>query len=122
MKHAKKFRGNEALLSGPAGGVVGIAKSCFDQEERTPLIGFDMGGTSTDVSRFDGKYDYLTETTIAGRPINVPMLNIATVAAIKHGNNKMTHAVNRVRHNRWNASCAESEHSMLHLPHWAPRY
>lgn len=81
LKHAKKFRGNEALLSGPAGGVVGIARSCFDEEDRTPLIGFDMGGTSTDVSRFDGKYDYLTETTIAGRPINVPMLNIATVAA-----------------------------------------
>lgn len=81
LKHAKKFRGNEALLSGPAGGVVGIARSCFDEGERIPLIGFDMGGTSTDVSRFDGKYDYLTETTIAGRPINVPMLNIATVAA-----------------------------------------
>lgn len=81
LKHAKKFRGNEALLSGPAGGVVGIARSCFDDEDKTPLIGFDMGGTSTDVSRFDGKFDYLTETTIAGRPINVPMLNIATVAA-----------------------------------------
>lgn len=81
LKHAKKFRGNEALLSGPAGGVVGIARSCFDEEDKTPLIGFDMGGTSTDVSRFDGKFDYLTETTIAGRPINVPMLNIATVAA-----------------------------------------
>lgn len=81
LKHAMKFRGNEALLSGPAGGVVGIARSCFDDEERTPLIGFDMGGTSTDVSRFDGRYDYLSETTIAGRPINVPMLNIATVAA-----------------------------------------
>lgn len=60
---------------------MGIARSCFDEKERTPLIGFDMGGTSTDVSRFDGKYDYLTETTIAGRPINFPMLNIATVAA-----------------------------------------
>lgn len=81
LKHAKKFRGNEALLSGPAGGVVGIATSCFDEEDRRPLIGFDMGGTSTDISRFDGRYDYLTETTIAGRPIHVPMLNIATVAA-----------------------------------------
>lgn len=81
LKQAKKFRGNEALVSGPAGGVVGIARSSFDEEARTPLIGFDMGGTSTDVSRFDGGYDYLTETTIAGRPINVPMLNIATVAA-----------------------------------------
>ncbi|KZL79982.1 hydantoinase b oxoprolinase [Colletotrichum incanum] len=81
LKAASKFRGNEALLSGPAGGVVGIARSCYDPEDGTPVIGFDMGGTSTDVSRYDGKYDYLTETSIAGRTITVPMLNIATVAA-----------------------------------------
>ncbi|KAK8074742.1 hypothetical protein PG997_009405 [Apiospora hydei] len=81
LKQAQKFKGNEALLSGPAGGVVGIARSCFDEVEGTPIIGFDMGGTSTDVSRFDGKYDHLTETTIAGRTIAVPMLNISTVAA-----------------------------------------
>ncbi|KAK8072524.1 hypothetical protein PG996_005872 [Apiospora saccharicola] len=81
LKEAQKFKGNEALLSGPAGGVVGIARSCFDEAEGTPIIGFDMGGTSTDVSRFDGKYDHLTETTIAGRTIAVPMLNISTVAA-----------------------------------------
>ncbi|KAI1636641.1 Hydantoinase B/oxoprolinase-domain-containing protein [Biscogniauxia mediterranea] len=81
LKQAHKFRGNEALLSGPAGGVVGIACSCHDSEDGTPIIGFDMGGTSTDVSRFDGKYDHLTETTIAGRTISVPMLNISTVAA-----------------------------------------
>ncbi|SPO04362.1 related to 5-oxoprolinase [Cephalotrichum gorgonifer] len=81
LKTARKFRGNEALVSGPAGGVVGIARSCFDADDGTPLIGFDMGGTSTDVSRFDGKFDYLTETNIAGRTISVPMLNISTVAA-----------------------------------------
>ncbi|RDW86038.1 putative 5-protein [Coleophoma crateriformis] len=81
LKQARKFKGNEALVSGPAGGVVGIAKSCYDAENGTPLIGFDMGGTSTDVCRFDGKYDYLTESTIAGRNITVPMLNIQTVAA-----------------------------------------
>ncbi|KAF9878263.1 hydantoinase B/oxoprolinase [Colletotrichum karsti] len=81
LKAATKFRGNEALLSGPAGGVVGIARSCYDPDDGTPVIGFDMGGTSTDVSRYDGKYDYLTETSIAGRTITVPMLNIATVAA-----------------------------------------
>lgn len=81
LKQAHKFRGNEALLSGPAGGVVGIAKSCYDPEDGTAVIGFDMGGTSTDVSRYDGKYDYVTEASIAGRTINVPMLNIATVAA-----------------------------------------
>ncbi|KAI1039304.1 hypothetical protein LB505_014299 [Fusarium chuoi] len=77
LKQSDKFRGNEALLSGPAGGVVGTAK-CFDVNEGTPLIGFDMGGTSTDVSRYDGNYDFLQQTTIAGRTINLSMLNIAT--------------------------------------------
>ncbi|KAF4336972.1 hypothetical protein FBEOM_9162 [Fusarium beomiforme] len=80
LKKADKFRGNEALLSGPAGGVVGTSK-CFDIDDGTPVIGFDMGGTSTDVSRYDGKYDFLRQTTIAGRTINLSMLNIATVAA-----------------------------------------
>jgi 5-oxoprolinase (ATP-hydrolysing) len=80
LKQADRFRGNEALLSGPAGGVVGTAK-CFDVDEGSPVIGFDMGGTSTDVSRYDGKYDFLQQTTIAGRTINLSMLNIATVAA-----------------------------------------
>ncbi|KAK1671812.1 Hydantoinase B/oxoprolinase-domain-containing protein [Colletotrichum godetiae] len=81
LKAASRFRGNEALLSGPAGGVVGIARSCHDPQDGTPVIGLDMGGTSTDVSRYDGKYDYLTDTSIAGRTITAPMLNIATVAA-----------------------------------------
>lgn len=81
LRQADKFRGNEALLSGPAGGVVGIARTCFDASEGTPVLGFDMGGTSTDVCRYDGKYDYLSETTVAGRKITTPMLNIATVAA-----------------------------------------
>lgn len=88
LKQARKFRGNEALLSGPAGGVVGIARACYDpfaadghDGPTTAVIGFDMGGTSTDVSRYDGKYDYVAEAALAGRTINVPMLNIATVAA-----------------------------------------
>ncbi|KAI9927070.1 hypothetical protein ASPWEDRAFT_33023 [Aspergillus wentii DTO 134E9] len=81
LRQAAKFRGNEALLSGPAGGVVGIARTCFDEDGKTPLLGFDMGGTSTDVCRYDGAYDYLTETTVAGRKITTSMLNIATVAA-----------------------------------------
>ncbi|OAG02596.1 uncharacterized protein CC84DRAFT_1150543 [Paraphaeosphaeria sporulosa] len=81
LRDAGRFGGNDALLSGPAGGVVGIAKSCYDAVDGTPIIGFDMGGTSTDVSRYDGHYDYLNETTIAGRNVTTPMLNIATVAA-----------------------------------------
>ena len=80
LKQADRFRGNEALLSGPAGGVVGTAH-CFDPDKGTPLIGIDMGGTSTDVSRYDGKYDFLRQTSIAGRTINLSMLNITTVAA-----------------------------------------
>ncbi|KAF4945616.1 hypothetical protein FGADI_11797 [Fusarium gaditjirri] len=80
LKQADRFRGNEALLSGPAGGVVGTAK-CFDVDDGTPVIGFDMGGTSTDVSRYDGKYDFLQQASIAGRTINLSMVNIATVAA-----------------------------------------
>lgn len=81
LKQAGRFKGNEALLSGPAGVVVGIAKSCFDSNTREPLIGFDMGGTSTDVCRFDGRYDFLMESRIADRTLNVPMLNFQTVAA-----------------------------------------
>lgn len=51
------FTGLRAVLSGPAGGVIGFSKTCFDESERTPLIAVDMGGTSTDVSRFDGELD-----------------------------------------------------------------
>ncbi|KAN0099009.1 putative 5-oxoprolinase [Hyaloscypha variabilis] len=81
LRPAQKFSGNEALLSGPAGGVVGIARSCYDRLEGTAIIGFDMGGTSTDISRHDGEYEHLMETTIAGRTIAAPMLSIQTVAA-----------------------------------------
>ncbi|CAG8950620.1 hypothetical protein HYFRA_00002829 [Hymenoscyphus fraxineus] len=81
LRQAQKFSGNEALLSGPAGGVVGIARSCYDEEEKSAIIGFDMGGTSTDISRYDGKYEHLMEAKIAGRTIATPMLSIQTVAA-----------------------------------------
>lgn len=76
-----KFSGLRAILSGPAGGVVGIANSCFDREEKTPVIGFDMGGTSTDVSRYDGKLEHTFENTIAGVTVMAPQLDINTVAA-----------------------------------------
>ncbi|KAJ9201029.1 hypothetical protein DTO164E3_3778 [Paecilomyces variotii] len=81
LRKAQKYTGNAALLSGPAGGVVGIARSCYNTRDSRALIGFDMGGTSTDVSRYDGKFDHIIESTIAGRKISTPMLNIATVAA-----------------------------------------
>ena len=69
------------MLSGPAGGVVGYARTCFELDERTPLIGFDMGGTSTDASRFDGEFAHILETTTAGVTIQSPQLDIETVAA-----------------------------------------
>ena len=60
------FGGHQAILSGPAGGVVGYAKTTFDSNSQTPLIGFDMGGTSTDVSRYDGHWEHVFETVTAG--------------------------------------------------------
>ncbi|ODV91949.1 hypothetical protein CANCADRAFT_538 [Tortispora caseinolytica NRRL Y-17796] len=74
--------GLRAILSGPAGGVVGYALTSFDEDVRKPVIGFDMGGTSTDVSRFgDGKFEHVFETTTAGITIQSPQLDINTVAA-----------------------------------------
>lgn len=73
--------GLHSILSGPAGGVVGYAATCYDEETKEPVIGLDMGGTSTDVSRFDGELDHVFETTTAGIPIHVPQLNINTIAA-----------------------------------------
>ncbi|PKK45367.1 hypothetical protein CI102_10285 [Trichoderma harzianum] len=77
----RKFSGLKAILSGPAGGVVGYAQTSWDEEEKRPIIGFDMGGTSTDVSRYAGVYDHVFETTTAGISIQSPQLDIHTVAA-----------------------------------------
>ncbi|MCO5610538.1 hypothetical protein L7F22_064777 [Adiantum nelumboides] len=76
-----KFSGHKAILSGPAGGVVGYARTTFGLETEKPLIGFDMGGTSTDVSRYAGSYEQVLETQIAGVIIQAPQLDINTVAA-----------------------------------------
>ena len=77
---AELFQGKDAILSGPAGGVVGMAET-----GRTAgfsrLIGFDMGGTSTDVSHFDGEYERAFETEVAGVRMRAPMMLIHTVAA-----------------------------------------
>ncbi|KAG9556318.1 hydantoinase B/oxoprolinase, partial [Aureobasidium melanogenum] len=71
-----------AILSGPAGGVVGYALTSYDPKTKTPVIGFDMGGTSTDVSRYgEGRYEHVFETTTAGVTIQSPQLDINTVAA-----------------------------------------
>ncbi|KAL6907019.1 Hydantoinase B/oxoprolinase domain-containing protein [Trichoderma evansii] len=77
-----KFTGLKAILSGPAGGVVGYAITSYDEETKIPVIGFDMGGTSTDVSRYgEGRYEHVFETTTAGVTIQSPQLDINTVAA-----------------------------------------
>lgn len=77
---ADRFVGKDSILSGPAGGVIGFSRVA--QAAGFPRsIGFDMGGTSTDVSRFDGKYELEFETRKAGVRVVAPMLAIETVAA-----------------------------------------
>uniref|UniRef100_K3WI67 5-oxoprolinase n=1 Tax=Globisporangium ultimum (strain ATCC 200006 / CBS 805.95 / DAOM BR144) TaxID=431595 RepID=K3WI67_GLOUD len=85
MKH---FHGHRAILSGPAGGVVGYARTTRPPGETASsnvpppaVIGFDMGGTSTDVSRFDGKFEHVLESVTANVPVRAPQLDIQTVAA-----------------------------------------
>lgn len=77
---ATAFEGKDAVLSGPAGGIVGAAKS-GERAGVTHLIGFDMGGTSTDVSHYAGQYERVLDTVVAGVRMTVPMMDIHTVAA-----------------------------------------
>jgi 5-oxoprolinase (ATP-hydrolysing) len=80
LAEAGQFRGKDAVLSGPAGGIVGMARmSQLAGFER--VIGFDMGGTSTDVSHFAGEYERVFTNRIAGVRLRAPMLDIHTVAA-----------------------------------------
>ncbi|WP_399922578.1 hydantoinase B/oxoprolinase family protein [Streptomyces kanamyceticus] len=80
LTEAGRFRGKDAILSGPAGGIVGMARMSrlagFDR-----VIGFDMGGTSTDVSHYAGEYERVFTTQVAGVRLRAPMLDIHTVAA-----------------------------------------
>ena len=80
LTDANVFRGKDAILSGPAGGVVGMVKTAkiagFEK-----LIGFDMGGTSTDVCHYDGEFERSFETEVAGARVRAPMMDIHTVAA-----------------------------------------
>ena len=80
LADARFFRGKDSILSGPAGGIVGAARSAalagFDR-----IISFDMGGTSTDVAHYDGEYERAFETLVAGVRMRAPMMRIHTVAA-----------------------------------------
>ena len=80
LTSSDSFRGKDAILSGPAGGIVGMAKTAA-QAGITDIIGFDMGGTSTDVSHYAGHYERESETMVAGVRIRAPMMRIHTVAA-----------------------------------------
>ncbi|KAH7025162.1 Hydantoinase B/oxoprolinase-domain-containing protein [Microdochium trichocladiopsis] len=75
------FTGLRGVLSGPAGGVIGLSKTCYNPDNGTPVLGFDMGGTSTDVARYDGSLAHIFESTIAEVTIQTPQLDISTVAA-----------------------------------------
>jgi 5-oxoprolinase (ATP-hydrolysing) len=77
---AHLFRGKDAILSGPAGGIVGMARVA-QAAGFVKVIGFDMGGTSTDVSHFAGEFERQYETQVAGVRLRAPMLSIHTVAA-----------------------------------------
>ena len=81
LTDADNFRGSNAILSGPAGGVVGYARTTYEQMGRKPIIGFDMGGTSTDVSRYNGELELVHENETAGIRIQAPQIDIRTVAA-----------------------------------------
>ena len=80
LTDANYFHGKDAILSGPAGGVVGMVKT-GEKVGLDKLIGFDMGGTSTDVCHFNGEYERTLETKVAGIILRSPMMLINTVAA-----------------------------------------
>lgn len=80
LTDAGRFQGKDAILSGPAGGIVGMVRTAQAAGHQR-LIGFDMGGTSTDVSHFAGEFERAFETQVAGVRVRAPMMSIHTVAA-----------------------------------------
>ena len=80
LTDANLFQGKDAILSGPAGGIVGMVRTC-ELANFKQLIGFDMGGTSTDVSHYNGEFERTFETEVAGVRMRAPMMLIHTVAA-----------------------------------------
>ncbi len=80
LVRAEAFRGRDAVLSGPAGGVVGVARTAIEAG-RPAALGFDMGGTSTDVCRYAGSLERREQAQVAGVKLRTPMLDVETVAA-----------------------------------------
>lgn len=81
LVRAEAFRGKDAVVSGPAGGVVGVARTALSAAPGRAALGFDMGGTSTDVCRFDGALERRDRAQVAGVNLRAPMLDVETVAA-----------------------------------------
>ncbi len=80
LARAEAFHGRDAVLSGPAGGVVGVARTA-EAAGATAVLGFDMGGTSTDVCRYAGALERRQSARVAGVTLRAPMLDVETVAA-----------------------------------------
>jgi 5-oxoprolinase (ATP-hydrolysing) len=80
LTDARRFQGKDSILSGPAGGIVGAVRTSL-QAGFEKIIGFDMGGTSTDVSHYAGEFEREFETLVAGVRMRAPMMSIHTVAA-----------------------------------------
>ena len=80
LTDAKLFQGKDAILSGPAGGVVGMVRTA-SMSGYEKIIGFDMGGTSTDVAHYNGEFERSFDTIVAGVRMRAPMMHILTVAA-----------------------------------------
>jgi len=80
LTDARRFQGKDSILSGPAGGIVGAVRTS-EAAGFGKIIGFDMGGTSTDVSHYAGEYERAFETQVAGVRMRAPMMSIHTVAA-----------------------------------------
>ena len=80
LTQARRFNGKDAILSGPAGGIVGMVRTA-QALGHDKLIGFDMGGTSTDVSHFAGEYERAFDTEVGGVRVRAPMMSIHSIAA-----------------------------------------
>jgi 5-oxoprolinase (ATP-hydrolysing) len=80
LTEAHRFQGKDAILSGPAGGIVGMARTAL-AAGHARVIGFDMGGTSTDVSHFAGAYERTFDTEVGGVRVRAPMMSIHSIAA-----------------------------------------
>ncbi|CAK8687211.1 unnamed protein product [Clavelina lepadiformis] len=86
-----KFDGSRAILSGPAGGVVGYTMTSFEDQ---PSIGYHMGGTSTDVSRYDGEYEHVFKSTTAGVTIQAPQF--FRICQVIHGPAIIIHKISTI--------------------------